>query len=189
MCGIGCVPLTVFETSVGFAGVSGTGCAVSGVVASRVDGGFVVSVPFEVAEEFVDALVVLGERLIGEVPPVLREVEAALWAGAESPVRLLPAAPTVEDAEDSEPVGSGRSEVPGIVVGEQGWGAFVQEASVTHRAESFLAFMAGQDARRREALRVWLDRYAEEFGEARVRWERDWVWSLEAEFVQREGAA
>lgn len=162
----------------------------AGVVASRVAGGFVVSVPFEVAEEFVDALVVLGERLIGEVPSVLREVESALWAGQDAAVRLVPDVPLVEDVEVVGEMGraaGARLLEASVAVGEGR--AVVRDGAVTERAEAFLGYVAGQEGRRREALGVWLDRYAEEFGEARARWERDWLWGLEDEFLQAQGVA
>ena len=65
----------------------------------------------------------------------------------------------------------------------------VQDRAGEQRAESFLAYVAAQQERRRRALRVWLDRYSEDFWAARARWERDWVWGLEDEFARQEGFA
>jgi hypothetical protein len=144
----------------------------AGVMAARVDDGFVVSVPFEVAEEFVDALGVLGERLIGEVPPVLREVESAL-RGAGEPV-------------GGDHIGVLDTPRAGAIAGYFGWLESAQGLAADHRTESFLAYMAGQQERRRRLLRVWLDRYAEDFGVARALWERDWVETLEEEFAQQD---
>ena len=148
---------------------------VAGVVARRVAGGFEVSVPFGVAEEFVDALGLVGERLIGEVPLVLREVESALW-DAGTPV----------GAEQADGLGMPQADA---VAEYSAWVGAAEGLAVGGRANAFMAYVAGQQERRGRALGVWLDRYAEDFSAAAARWERGWVETLEEEFARQEGRA
>ena len=106
---------------------------------------------------------------------MLQEMESALWDAGEP--------------GSSEQTGlSGTSQADAIAK-YFAWIGVADGLAVNGRAEAFLAYVAGQQERRRRALRVWLDRYAEDFSAAIARWERDWMETLEKEFAQHEGRA
>ena len=158
--------------------------------AVRTETGFLVAVSFVQAEAIEDAVRAMRDRFIGEVPAVFEELGRALWAAEDSPVRLLPGAPTPanvpEDAESAEGL-AGRSAEDEAAVGE-----VLQELRDEGLVRGvFLGrlreYMASQAERHAREHGEWLRLYGQRFVTDRAWWQRRWVQRMAEELAESGG--
>lgn len=145
------------------------------VRAQRRPESFVIELSYDDAERLHDAIEYIAERTIGFTPPVLTQIEAALWDADDRPVRLLPAMPddlaTLERLSD--PADDDWTPTPAE---EAAIAAFeAQDDSTVSRArdadyDRYAAFMEAQKPRERAALIAWLDDYARRYTSDLAQW-------------------
>jgi hypothetical protein len=155
--------------------------------ARRFSDGFNVEFNFDEAEEFTDAIELLTDRLIAEIPSVLRDIDAALWATETPHLSAVPShgVSKIKDDESNKGTASPRPD-PGPHPVEGDLIAFLvdlpDDPAEAARAKRFLAYEQTQAERRRVAFTAWLEKEASAFARRRQQWFADFRIQLRREF-------